>query len=227
MKNMKALILKNIFNEGPGTILNYFRSAGIAYTVLDLASESPPPPDRFDILIVMGGPMSVHDADRFPYLSVEEKIIQEAIDKDKKILGICLGAQMIAKAIGSRVYTGHKKEIGWSDITLTQDGLTDKAIGPLGKSFKVFQWHGDTFDIPKGAVRLAESALYPNQAFRFKDNIYALQFHLEVDEGIISDWLKDEELKGKRIEDDTRLYIDDYYKRALVFYEGIFGKPGM
>lgn len=230
---MKALILQNASHEGPGTIENYLKENNIAYTIVDLSKKGYklPAPSDYNALIVMGGPMNVYETNEFPYLIEEEKIIKTAIEKNYLVLGICLGAQMMAKALGAKVTKGKTKEIGWYDINLTEDGIEDKALGPLGNKVKVFQWHGDTFDIPSGAVRLAGSELFANQAFRYGKRTYALQFHLEVTEEIIKDWLKhgEEELKPlkgiidpKKIVDDNKKYIQGFEERGRTFYKNLF-----
>jgi GMP synthase-like glutamine amidotransferase len=134
---------------------------------------------------------------------------------------------MVAHALGARVYAGGQKEIGWYEVTLTGDGMRDPCVSQLAydgrKSAQVFQWHGDTFDLPAGAVRLASSDLYPNQAFRYSDRVYALQFHIEVSPVIVFDWLKDE--KGVDLNsvnaESNRIY-DPYRMRAMNFYRGFF-----
>ena len=230
---MKALILQNASHEGAGTIEDYFKKNNIAYTTVDLSKKGYkiPDPSGYNALIVMGGPMNVYETNEFPYLIEEEKIIKTAIENNYLVLGICLGAQMMAKAFGSKVTKGKTKEIGWYDINLTEDGIEDKALGPLGNKVKVFQWHGDTFDIPSGAVRLAGSELFPNQAFRYGKRAYALQFHLEVTEDIIKNWLKhgEEELKPlkgiidpKKIVDDNKKYIREFEESGRQFYKNLF-----
>ena len=230
---MKALILQNASHEGAGTIEDYFKKNNIAYTTVDLSKKGYkiPDPSDYNALIVMGGPMNVYETDEFPYLIEEEKIIKTAIEKNYLVLGICLGAQMMAKALDAKVTKGKTKEIGWYDINLTEDGIEDKALGPLGNKVKVFQWHGDTFDIPSGAVRLAGSELFPNQAFRYGKRAYALQFHLEVTEDIIKNWLKhgEEELKPlkgiidpKKIVDDNKKYIREFEESGRQFYKNLF-----
>ncbi|MBI5043845.1 MAG: type 1 glutamine amidotransferase [Nitrospirae bacterium] len=230
---MKALILQNASHEGPGTIENYLKENKIPYTIVDLAKKGYKIPDASDYnaLIVMGGPMNVYETDEFPYLIEEEKIIKKAIEKNYLVLGICLGAQMMAKALGANVTKGKTKEIGWYDISLTEDGLEDKALGLLGEKVRVFQWHGDAFEIPSGAVRLANSELFANQAFRYGKRAYALQFHLEVTEDIIKNWLKhgEEELKPlkgiidpKKIVEDNKKYIHGFEERGRIFYKNLF-----
>jgi GMP synthase-like glutamine amidotransferase len=215
----------------------------IPYKIADLSSEgscgldSPlytslrPSLDGFDALIIMGGPMGVYEMDAYPFLKKEEVLIKEAIKRKMKILGICLGAQMIAHALGAEVYKGPQREIGWYDVEATEDGLRDEVFSSLVTSrsslLTVFQWHGDTFNLPRGAVRLASSKIYPTQAFRFSDNVYAFQFHIEVTDKMMTEWLGNEhELKGfdsSKIIDDTRANYKNFLERARVFYRGFFG----
>jgi GMP synthase-like glutamine amidotransferase len=229
---MSVLICKNIESEGPGTIESFLITQKVPYKIVELsAGESIPSLDNFDTLILMGGPMSVNDEKIYPFLSLEEKLIKEYINKGKKILGICLGAQLIAKALGARVYKGLKEEIGWYDIELTGDGLRDPlmqklAIHPVGgdfwSRFKVFHWHGETFDIPHDAVRLAKSELYPNQAFRYGNKTYALQFHIEVTREMVYDWFRDTPELQESMKEQTEKYYEDYLGRAVRFYESFF-----
>jgi len=230
MSVMAVLICKNIETEGPGTIEDYLKIEKIPYHIVELSSgEKLPPDDDFDTLIMMGGPMSVND--NIPYIREEEKLVGDFAANNKKILGICLGAQIMAKALGAAVFAGREKEIGWLDIELTHEGLKDKCMRALSqhpvvkdtwKKFKVFHWHGETFDIPEGAVRLAGSALYPNQAFRFGVNVYAFQFHIEVDKEIICDWFSNTPETLNRLKEETGRLYDVYRGRAQRFYEVFF-----
>jgi GMP synthase-like glutamine amidotransferase len=235
-----VLICKNIETEGPGTIEDFLKSKGISYTIVDLPKiwakswakgQDIPDAGNYDALVMMGGPMSVNEDDIYPYIKKEEDLTREFAEKGKNILGICLGAQIMAKALGAVVYKGLQKEIGWHDIELSTDGINDKLmmklsvhphVGDLWKRFKVFHWHGETFNIPEGAVRLASSELYPNQAFRYGDKAYAFQFHIEVTKDMIYEWLKDEDLDQNRLKSDTEKHYDLYYGRALNFYEAFF-----
>ena len=225
---MRVLIIKNVFTEGAGTIADYLHAEKIPSTLCDLSiGDVVPDLGPYTHLLIMGGPMAVYEMDQYPYLKNEARIIKEAIKANKHVLGVCLGAQMVAHALGARVYAGGKKEIGWYELALTPDGMKDPLMSSLaldGKSLaQVFQWHGDTFDLPAGAVRLALSDLYPNQAFRYADRVYALQFHIEVTPQIVFDWLKDEkgiDLNGMNAE-SNRLY-EPYRMRAMNFYRKFF-----
>lgn len=229
---MLVLICKNISTEGPGTIEDFLKAKGIPYTVADLSKgEKIPDAEAFDTLIMMGGPMSVNEDDIYPYIREEEKLVREFVADSKSVFGICLGAQIMAKALGSRVYKGKQKEIGWYDIELTSEGIADALmrklavhphVGDMWKRFKVFHWHGETFDIPEGAVRLAGSELFPNQAFRYGNKAYAFQFHIEVTKEMIYDWLKDEDIDHDRLKVETEKLYDVYSRRAWNFYEAFF-----
>ncbi len=229
---MSVLICKNIETEGPGTIGDFLNKKNIAYTILELSKTADiPDPADFDTLLMMGGPMSVNEDDIYPYIKKEEKLARDFIARDKRVLGVCLGAQIMAKALGSKVYKGASKEIGWYDIDITGEGLRDNRIarlaadpqaGDIGRTFKVFHWHGETFDIPDGAVRLASSALYPNQAFRYGKNAYAFQFHIEVHKAMVFEWLKNEAVDIEEIKTQTEKLYDIYNKRAYNFYELFF-----
>jgi GMP synthase-like glutamine amidotransferase len=226
---MSVLILKNISTEGPGTIEDYLRLKGIPYAIVDLyKGESLPDATAFDTLIMLGGPMSVNDD--ISYIRKEEDLVRDFASAGKKMLGVCLGAQIMAKALGAKVYKGPAPEIGWLDIILCEEGLRDSLMlsmtghtdtGEICKRFKVFHWHGETFDIPPGASRLASSDLYPNQAFRYGSG-YALQFHIEVSEQIIYDWMSGEKIDMIMLQEETERHYDAYHKRAFTFYEKFF-----
>lgn len=225
---MKVLILKNISTEGPGTIGEYFAESGISSASVELGDgETPPALDGFDAVVMMGGPMGVYEMDGYPHLTAGSRLLREAINRSIKVLGVCLGAQMIAHCLGASVFKGHKEEIGWHRIELTGDGMRDPrmrclamhpVVGDFWKSFMVFHWHGDTFDIPIGAARLAGSKLYENQAFRYGDNVYALQFHIEVTRDMVGGWLGKDAVKGKEIE----RYFEELAGRARNFYKSFF-----
>ena len=165
-------------------------------------------------MVFLGGPMSVHEEERYPFLKWEKTIIRTALKESIPLLGVCLGAQLIAGATGATVYKGNFKEIGWYPISVTPEGQMDSLLGYLPERPTVFQWHGDGFDLPKGAQRLASSVYYDNQAFRIGRNVYGLQFHLEVTPAMI-EWWMDEHWKElaqvpyislDKIRADTRSY---------------------
>ncbi|MBI4838142.1 MAG: type 1 glutamine amidotransferase [Nitrospirae bacterium] len=223
---MSVLICKNILTEGPGTIEDYLKLKKIPYHIADLsAGERLPAPDAFDTLVMMGGPMSVNADNIYTYIKDEENLVRDFISKGKKVLGVCLGAQIMAKALGAKVYAGPQEEIGWYNTKFTENGLKDELFSslltPNSKLLTVFHWHGETFDIPEGAVRLASSELYPNQAFRYGKNAYAFQFHIEVTRKMISDWLRAAP-DFQKIKKDSETFYSEYSVRAEKFYEKFF-----
>ncbi len=187
------LMIRNTPLEGPDLFADVLRGEGIAFRIVE-GGESPLPPDLVagaeaadgggavdDLggLVILGGPMGVYEEDRYPSLGAERRVARLAVARGMPVLGICLGAQLLASAFGARVYPGPRKEIGWEPLVLTDAGLTDPALGPLAKTPVVFHLHGDTFDLPEGAVHLARTAGYAVQAFRVGTRAYGLQFHLE------------------------------------------------
>ncbi|HMK56265.1 MAG TPA: type 1 glutamine amidotransferase [Dissulfurispiraceae bacterium] len=230
---MSVLICKNVSSEGPGTIEDYLRPKGISYTIVDLSVGEPLPVEMglYDTLVMLGGPMSVNDDLR--YIRDEEALVRDFAAQGKKMFGICLGAQIMAKALGAQVRKGLGTEVGWLPIKFSEEGLRDPLIQGLAthpasevidRAIPVFHWHGETFDIPAGAVRLASSELYQNQAFRYGKSAYAFQFHIEVSERIIYDWMAGENIDMNMLKADTNRYFDIFRKRAFVFYEKFFGQ---
>ena len=226
---MSVLIIKNIENEGPGTIEEFLKEKGMACSIVNMNSCHAEIPDvkNHSHLVIMGGPMAVYNIDNHPFLHFESAIIRAFIKSNKPVLGICLGAQMIAYAMGVDVYPGKTREIGWYKVELTDDGMNDAVISSLAldgtSQADVFQWHGDTFNIHKNAVMLATSDAFENQAFMYKDNVYALQFHIEVTPEMIRAWFENEE--GHDVEAMINNALDifpEYKKRAFKFYEKFF-----
>jgi GMP synthase (glutamine-hydrolysing) len=136
---------------------------------------------------VLGGPIGVYEADKFPFLTTELALLEHRLRRELPTLGICLGAQLMAQALGGRVFSGHVKEIGWGTVKLTPEGASS-CLARLGHDPKVLHWHGDTFDLPQDAVRLASNTNYDNQAFAYRRNALALQFHLEADPRQLEEW---------------------------------------
>ena len=144
--------------------------------------------EQADLLIALGGPIGVYETDRFPFLLKEIALLERRLVQDRPTLGICLGGQLMAKALGSRVFPGSAKEIGWGRVELTNDGQAS-SLSPLAEGRAVvLHWHGDTFDLPDGAVRLASNAVYENQAFAYGGRAMALQFHVEADPQRLEEW---------------------------------------
>jgi GMP synthase (glutamine-hydrolysing) len=185
------IVFRHVPHEGVGTIATSLEKAEVPYRCIDTAQGNPsfPPLSSLPGLLVMGGPMGVYESNRYPFLKREVAYIRKAIEARKPVLGICLGAQLVAHALGAKVYPQKKKEIGWYRIHLTSEGKRDPLLRGSPPSPWVFHWHGDTFDLPPKAHRLASSSLCANQAFRFARHVYGLQYHLEVDAPMIREWL--------------------------------------
>lgn len=181
---MHVHVLQHVPFEGLGSIEAGLsqQAARITYTRF-YESATLPPLDDIDFVIALGGPMSVNDESDLPWLRDEKRFVAAAIAAGKIVLGICLGAQLIADVLGSRVYQGAHREIGWFPIAGTADG-SETFRFPADAT--VFHWHGETFDLPEGAVRLASSAVCPNQAFQFGPRVIALQFHLEMTQDAVA-----------------------------------------
>ncbi len=176
---MHAHYLQHVPFEGLGSIESWLKDAGFRISKTKLF-ESPILPDlkSVDLLIVMGGPMSVNDKDMFPWIVAEKRYIREAIDSGIPVLGICLGAQLIASTMGATVYQSSEKEIGWYPIQGVSS--TEKSTFKFPSQATVFHWHGETFDLPEGATLLAQSKGCTNQAFQLNNSVIGLQFHLET-----------------------------------------------
>lgn len=187
----RVLVFQHVAFEILGTLNPLLKAAGLRIRYVNFGRDPHARPrlDGYEGLVVLGGPMNVDQVDRHPHLATEVELIQEALDRDIPILGICLGAQLLARALGASVGPAEDKEIGWYDVDVTDAGRDDPLLSAFGPTERIFQWHGDTFDIPTGAEHLASSRICPNQAFRYGDKVYALQFHLEVDAPLIDRWL--------------------------------------
>ncbi len=209
-----------VFQHDPFEDLGFFAEIlerqKAPYRVIRLFHGEMPAEDweRLRALIILGGPMSAHEEADYPFLRWEKTIIRAAMDENVPILGVCLGAQLIAVALGTSVFHGRVREIGWSPISITPHGQVDSLLGYLPENATVFQWHRDGFDLPSGAIRLASSAHYENQAFRLGKNIYGLQFHLEVTPQMIERWIEERSkdlaqtpyVSPEKIRSDTRNY---------------------
>ncbi len=189
---MKILVFQHVAHEILGTLNPLLKDAGfrIRYVNFGRHPHSRPEIDRYQGLVVLGGPMNVDQIDEYPHLHTELELIEEAMKRDIPILGICLGSQLIAKALGAEVRPSPEKEIGWYQVSPTPEAADDPLLGHFESSEQIFQWHGDMFEVPHSAVHLASSPSCPNQAFRYNDNVYGFQFHMEVDEHLIERWLQ-------------------------------------
>jgi len=181
------LVLRHTPAEGLGLLANSVRDLGIHHRYLDLHRGDPLPRDLRGVggLIVLGGPMGAYEGDKYPFLGQESGLIERSITAGRPVLGICLGAQLIAQVLGARVFPGEKREVGWGPVTLTEDGQDDPVFGEQPATTNVFHMHGDTYELPADAKHLARSAAYEQQAFRWGEVVYGVQYHLEFTETMI------------------------------------------
>jgi GMP synthase-like glutamine amidotransferase len=181
MKILRIHYFQHVSFEGLGSIEDWIELNGHSLTSTKFfESTDLPSVEDIDWLIVMGGPMSIYDEEKYPWLRIEKQFIKKAVESGKTVLGICLGSQLISDALGAKVYQNKEKEIGWFNIELTSAAMDGKLLFDMGNIMKVFHWHGDTFDLPSDAIHLARSEGCRNQAFVYYDKVVALQFHLET-----------------------------------------------
>ncbi len=187
---MNVLVLQHIACEPPGVFEDVLleRGAQISRVELD-EGEALPEWQGFDAIIAMGGPMSATDDADLPWLTPEKRLIADAVRAGTPYWGVCLGVQLLAASLGARVYAGDEPEVGLLPVEITPEGRADPVFAELPEGLVTLQWHGDTFDLPEGAVRLAGSPAYANQAFRC-GNAYGVQFHLEVSDEMAREWAR-------------------------------------
>jgi GMP synthase (glutamine-hydrolysing) len=227
MNMLPACIIKHAEMEGPGLIEQCLNEKKIPYDIVALhLGMALPKPDEVGPIVFMGGPMNVYEEERYPFLKGEDLFIKEAIQRGKPVLGICLGAQLMAKALGTRVFKGPRKEMGWYNVSLTEEGSRDPLFRTFPEFFPVFQWHEDTFEIPRGAKLIATSESVPHQAFRYAENAYGLQFHLEVTEVMIREWVdcceEDLPLPGYRMIAESEPRIRAHEAKVRTFFTEFF-----
>jgi GMP synthase (glutamine-hydrolysing) len=219
----RIMVLKHVAAEPLGLLDPMIRSRGhrIRYVNFQRHPDAEPTLDRYQALVVLGGPMNVAETDRHPHLLTECRLIEEALAQRIPVLGICLGAQLLAHVLGARVAPAGRPEIGWYPIRpRTPAAAADPVMHPLDAELPVFQWHSYGFDIPAGAVHLAESDDCPGQAMGYDDIAWGFQFHLELDESLIRRWLNSpaylRELEASGLErtpagilEDTQRFLAD------------------
>lgn len=216
--------------ESPGTILEWAagKNHTISYTYFFEENYLLPEVNDFDALLIMGGSMNVDEEEKYPWLKIEKQFIKETIDAGKKVMGVCLGSQLIAASQGKRVYKAAEKEIGFFPVQFTSEALLHPLFDHFTNPYFVFQWHGDTFDLPAGAELIASSDTCKHQAFVLGTNVLGLQFHFEMNEPIIEDMLinDDQELdekgmfiSGKEQIRNNYFYLDQNKKDLFVLLD--------
>lgn len=234
----KVLIIRHVPHESAGTIESFLTDHKLNFEYLNPYDgiQVPHALKAHDALIVMGGPMNVDETREYPFLADEVKLIQDCIQAKKPVIGVCLGAQLMAKALGSKVFKGPRKEIGWYPIELSTEAAKDPVFNRANKTETVLHWHGDTFDLPKGATLLASSKIYPNQLFKYGSKAYAFQFHIEVTAPMVRDWMKENSsdlagtqsyLDPKSITDKLDQKAESLSALAFPIYEKLFSQFGL
>lgn len=186
---MDILVLQHIACEPPAAYGDALTARGHVLHPVEVDEGEPLPDWRdYGAIIAMGGPMGAYEDAAHPWLVAEKRLIGDAVRAGLPYFGACLGVQLLAAALGARVYPGAAPEVGILDVMRTEDGGSDPVASILPERFKALQWHSDTFDLPTGAVPLFSSPLYPNQGFRYGEFAYGIQFHLEVDEALADEW---------------------------------------
>jgi GMP synthase (glutamine-hydrolysing) len=228
------LFIKHIPIEGPGTIADFLEDNKIPYMAIDLSTgdKLPKLEKVFQSVISLGGPMNVYEEEKYPFLKEEDTFLKRIAEEEVPFLGICLGAQLIAKATGAKVTKNPEKEIGWYKTVLNDYGLYDDLFKGFPEVFRVFQWHGDSFGTPDGGKRLAFSELCQNQVLKYGRNVYGIQFHVEITKDMIIQWADAykeelESLKGL-VSDKQKMLADynavekGYMRQAEQFYVNFF-----
>ncbi len=203
---MRIHYLQHVHFEDPANIFKWAKEKGHSIKGSRLFFNEPfPDIDDFDLLLVMGGPMGIYDEEDFPFLKEEKRFIEKSISRGKKVLGICLGAQLIADVLGGKVYKNRYKEIGWFPVFKTKEAKNSRIFSDFPDKLDVFHWHGDTFEIPQGGKRIFFSEGCENQGFEYNSGkVIALQFHLETTQesakALIENSIEELKEKGKYIQ---------------------------
>jgi len=221
---MRVLAFRHVEFESLGWIEPALAARGVSIDYADLYRPAAPLPslDRYAGMIFMGGPMSANDP--LDYLAWESRVIAQALERNLAILGVCLGAQLIAKTLGARVYPNGRKEIGWFDIQFTPAAARDPLFHGLSGPETVFHWHGETFDLPEAAVSLAWSEACRQQAFRYGRSAWGLQFHLEVTPAMVADWCRQDANCGDLRELDVLPPPSAHAERLKALSDLVFGR---
>ena len=238
-KNKTLNVLRHLAFEDLASFTSVLQAHGYHVNYIEAADFALSPDDLSQVetlsdnlLIILGGPISVNDAAMFPFIATEIKILKQRIKADKPTLGICLGAQLIARALGANIYAGKEKEIGWSKLSLTSSG-EQSALRFLGEEYcSMLHWHGETFDLPEKAELLASSQAYKNQAFSYGDKVLALQFHPEITQHSMEKWfighigeiMQTDGVSVEKLRHDTRQYANQLEVQGELFFNSWINK---
>src|ERR1700690_3313918 len=214
--------------ENLGSIAEALEGAALAWQYVRVFDGQPVPKDMKGAggLILMGGPQGVYEAEQHPYLKDEMRLIEDALKDDRPVLGVCLGSQLLAAALGAKVYKGARREIGWYPVRLTSEAKNDRLLKDVPEQFSAFHWHGDIFDLPDDSVTLASSDLSPIQAFRYRDKAYGFLCHLEVTEASVHAMVREftDEAKHASLRADIVSGIDDSAEPLAKIAETVFSR---
>jgi GMP synthase-like glutamine amidotransferase len=209
---MRACILQHVHFEGPAYIARWLRDHDVSYHTVHLyRDEDLPSPEDFDLLVVLGGPMSVNDLEQYPWLRGETVLIAQAIEAGRVVLGVCLGAQLIARALGARVGPGPDREVGWFDVRRDRESDPDNTFG-LPEEFPALHWHGEVCELPAGCRRLASTDICRNQMFCKGTNVLAIQCHLEFRPESVARLAQNcpaDLLPGRWVQDEARMLAEE------------------
>ncbi|HBO71866.1 MAG TPA: glutamine amidotransferase [Acinetobacter sp.] len=219
--------IQHLAFEDLGSLEDVFYQLGFRVRYFEAGVDDLGPALNYEgLTIILGGPIGVYETEDYPFLIDEISGLRQRLKDDKPTIGICLGAQLIAHALGANVYAGEQKEIGWSELEIKN--VEQNILSPL-KDTKVLHWHGDTFDLPENATLLASSTMYPNQAFSIGKNILALQFHLEILEESFEKWLightceiRNAQLSIQQLRNDNYLYAQDLKQKTQNLMRNFF-----
>ena len=216
MSRPKILVFQHVPYEPLGTLDPLLRETGfrIRYVNFWREPEQRPELDRYAAIVVLGGPMNADQIDRHPNLRTEVEILREAVNRDMSVLGICLGAQLLAKALGGTVARNPAREVGWYDVDLTEEGKRDPVLSTFAPRQQVFQWHEDGIALGPDCVHLARSPASEVQAFRYGEHAYGFQFHLEADALIIERWLTVPENQALLEEERDRVDVESIRRQV-------------
>jgi GMP synthase (glutamine-hydrolysing) len=210
----RIVVFKHVAQENLGTMRPLLAERGfrVRYVNFDRDPHAVPSLSRANGLVILGGWMGVYEADRYPHLKVEYRLIEEALARKVPVLGICLGAQILAHVLGANVRKHTEREAGWREVELTEEGRAEPLLAAFRPRETIFQMHGDTFDIPAGATHLARSGVCPAQAFRYGESAYGLQFHLEVNQDMIDRFLRVPANRQELVELNGAAVVDEMEK---------------